>query len=620
MFELAGIIFLGILAQWVAWRLKVPAILPLVLIGLVVGPFSTFWTENGDKLLEPMYSEETGSGIFPNQYLFHFVSLAIGIILFEGGLTLKRSELKSIGQSVLRLISLGALVTFVGGAIAAHYIMDLGWAISMQFSALIIVTGPTVIAPILRNVPLNRSVANVLKWEGILIDPIGATVAVLMFEFILSGGSVGAFSAHALIEFVKIILIGLAFGLISAYALYFFIKKEFIPHYLLNVATLAFVLGVFVFSDVLAHESGLLTVVVMGTVLGNLDVPNFRDVILFKESISILLISILFIVLAAHMDMESLLLVFNWQCLLLFGLIILVLRPLSVFLSTLRSELNLKEKLFISWIGPRGIVAAGIASLFGFKLMEQGVPGAEYITPLVFMVVLGTVLLNASTARVIAKWFGVCQSSSSGILIVGANKAARLIGKYLHDNNRHVVVLDTNAENIKKAQNLGMESIVGNVYADDLEQYIELLDVGYLLAMTSSHAVNEFATNKYRSIFGENGTFRLLSPEEMSLPKESLPSQGIFSYSDDFLNLNEIARDFPTIHEYPIDSVEQLRHLQQKFSLQEERMSLFVKYPDGFIDIIPNNLDQLTIGEEHFLVYIGKELVEIDELALDKEE
>lgn len=610
MFELAGIIILGILAQWVAWRLKVPAILPLVLIGLAVGPLSTFWTEDGQKLLEPMYRDGSNTGLFPGQYLFNFVSLSIGIILFEGGLTLKRQEIESIGPAVLALISVGSLVTLVGAAVASHLVMGLSWAVSIQFSALIIVTGPTVIAPILRNVPLNRSVGNVLKWEGILIDPIGALIAVLMFEFLQSGGTVGEYSGHAILEFTKVLLIGLALGAVMAYALYFIIKKEWIPHYLLNVTTLAVVMGVFVFSDMLAHESGLLTVVVMGTVMGNLDVPNFREVILFKESISILLISILFIILSAHIDMESILLVMNWPSLLLFGIVILVLRPLAVFLSTHRSDLTFNEKLFISWIGPRGIVAAGIASLFGFKLMEQGVAGAEYITPMVFMVVVGTVLLNASTARFVAKQLQVIMTASTGILIVGANKASRLIGKYLQDNGRHVVLLDTNEESAKKARLDGLEAIVSNIYSDDLEKHIELLDVGYLIAMTSSQPVNEFTVNKFKDVFGEMGAFRLLSPDEMALPKESLPQSGIFSYNDDFLNLNEIARDFPTIHEIPINSVEQLRSLQHKFSLQEERMPLFIKFPDGFIDIIPHDLSGLEIGEGYLLVYIGKELVE----------
>ncbi|HFA51946.1 MAG TPA: cell shape-determining protein [Bacteroidetes bacterium] len=607
MLELGGIIILGILAQWIAWRLKVPAILPLVLTGLAVGPLSTLWTHDGAKLLEPMYKDGSGEGLFPGQYLFNFVSLAIGIILFEGGLTLKRSELKSIGPTVGTLISLGSLVTLVGSTLAAHFVMGLGWSISLQFAALIIVTGPTVIAPILRNVPLKLNVANVLKWEGILIDPIGAMAAVLVFEFIQSGGTVGAYSGHAFMEFVKTILIGLALGAIAAYLLYFLIKKELIPHYLLNVVTLASVLGVFVFSDMLAHESGLLTVVVMGTVLGNLEVPNFREVILFKESISILLVSILFIVLAAHVDMDSLLLVMDWRPLLLFGIVILVLRPLSVFLSTRHSELSFNEKLFISWIGPRGIVAAGVASLFGFKLMDEGVPGAEYITPLVFLIVVGTVLLNASTARFVAKLLGVTQTSSTGVLIIGANKAARLIANYLHGHGRHVVLLDSNEAKVKKARQQGLEAISANIYSDDLAERAELNNIGYLIAMTSSADVNEYSVDKFREKFGKKGAYRLLSSEEMALPKDKLPDEGIFSYTDDFLNLNEIARDFPTVHEMPISSAEELERIRDRFSLQEERMPLFIKFPDGRVEVLPKDLGKLDIGEGVELVYMGKE-------------
>jgi NhaP-type Na+/H+ or K+/H+ antiporter len=609
MFELAGIIIFGILAQWLAWRVKVPSILPLILIGLLVGPISTLWTADGAKLLEPVYKEATGKGLFPSEYLFNFVSLAIGIILFEGGLTLKRRELKTVGPAIGKLISIGTVVTLVGGGIAAHYIMDLSWEISLQFSALIIVTGPTVIAPILRNVPLNRNISTVLKWESILIDPIGAMVAVLFFEFLLTGGTIGEFTSHAFLEFIKIILVGLALGGVSAYALYFFIKKEWVPAYLLNVFTLAMVLGVFVFSDALSHESGLLTVVVMGTVLGNLNVPNFRDVLHFKESLSVLLISILFILLAAHINMEDLLLVWEWRDFVLFAVVVLVLRPLGVFLSTSKSDLHFREKLFISWIGPRGIVAAGIASLFGWKLTEQGVPGAEYITPLVFFIVLGTVVLNASTARLIAKLLKVIQPASNGILFIGSSQAARIIARYLMDNNRHVVLVDSNPSSIDKAKNLGLEALQVNIYQEDLEQHIELLDIGYLIAMTANHDVNMFASQKYQNIFGELGTFRLLSPEEMKQDSAKLPRQGIFSYTDDYLNLNEVARDFPMIHELPLRSVEHLETLIRELGPQVERVPLFIKFPDGFIDIIPADLSTVKIENgEHRLVYMGKKL------------
>ncbi len=420
MIELAGIIILGIIAQWVAWRLKLPAILPLILIGLLVGPISTLYTADGGKLIEPIWNGE--KGLFPGEGLYYFVSLAISIILFEGGLTLKRAEIQNVGPVITKLITLGSLVTFFAGAVAAHFIFDLSWQISFLFSALIIVTGPTVITPILRNIPLKKDLSTVLKWEGILIDPIGALAAVLVFEFI-SVGEGQAYTQTALIEFGKILLFGFTFGFTFAHALAFAIKKNFIPHYLLNVVSLSVVLLVFVESDIFAHESGLLAVVVMGMVLGNMDLPNIKELLYFKESLSVLLISILFILLAANINISDLELIYNWKTVVLFAVIILLIRPLGVFLSAMGSNLKLNEKLFVSWVGPRGIVAAGIASLFGSKLISKGEPGAEYITPLVFMIVLGTVLLNATTARVFAKLVGVFLKNPKEYLFLARPKS-----------------------------------------------------------------------------------------------------------------------------------------------------------------------------------------------------
>ncbi|MFV0541404.1 MAG: cation:proton antiporter, partial [Aestuariibaculum sp.] len=418
MLELAGLIILGILAQWVAWRFKIPAILPLILIGLLAGPIAAAYiTADGSKWIEPVWNGE--KGLFPGDGLFNFVSLAISIILFEGGLTLKRDEIKNVGPVITKLITVGAAVTFFGAAILARFIFGLTWQMSFLFSGLIIVTGPTVITPILRNIPLKKDISAVLKWEGILIDPIGALVAVLVFEFISVEGDSG-FTKTALIEFGKILLFGITFGFTFAHALAFAINRKLIPHYLLNVVSLSVVLLVFVESEIFAHESGLLAVVVMGMVLGNGNLKNIKELLYFKESLSVLLISILFILLAANINMEDLEPLYNWKSLALFATVVFIIRPLAVFLSTTKSNLSLNEKLFVSWVGPRGIVAAGIASLFGSKLIKQGVEDAQYITPLVFMIVLGTVILNATTARLFAKLVGVFLKRSEGILIVGA--------------------------------------------------------------------------------------------------------------------------------------------------------------------------------------------------------
>jgi len=284
-------------------------------------------------------------------------------------------------------------------------------------------------------------------------------VAVLVFEFI-SVGAGGEYTKTALIEFGKIVLFGSTFGFTFAHALNFAINKQWIPHYLLNVFALASVLGVFVLSDSFSHESGLLAVVIMGMVLGNSQSKYLKELLYFKESLSILLISILFILLSANINFEDLLLIYKWETLGLFAIVVFVIRPIGVLLSTYNSTLTFKEKMFISWVGPRGIVAAGIASLFGLTLVFKGIVDAEYITPLVFMIVMGTVLLNATTARLFAKITGVFLEKSNGILIVGASEVSQLIGDYLKRNNRHVVLIDSNLTNIAKAKGLGLEASI----------------------------------------------------------------------------------------------------------------------------------------------------------------
>ena len=308
-------------------------------------------------------------------------------------------------------------------------------------------------------------------------------------------------------------------------------------------------------SETFAHESGLLAVVVMGMVLGNIDLPNLKELLYFKESLSVLLISILFILLSANINIEDLLAIYNWKTALLFAIVVFAVRPLGVFLSTVNSTLKINEKLFISWVGPRGIVAAGIASLFGLKLVSTGETGAELITPLVFMIVLGTVLLNATTARLMAKVLGVFLSKSEGILIIGAGKLSRLIGEYLDKNNRHVVLVDTNASNIEKANELGLEAIKEDIYAEDLSDNLELSDVGYLLSLTGNSTINQYAIDKFNKQFGENGSFRLITPEEM-VDNKNNPKEGLFSHTDDFIKLTEVARKFPKIHEVKLDSKE----------------------------------------------------------------
>jgi len=605
MLELAGIIILGIIAQWVAWRLKLPAILPLILIGLLVGPIATLYTEDGSKLIEPIWNGT--KGLFPGEGLYYFVSLAISIILFEGGLTLKRAEIKNVGPVITKLITLGSTVTFFGAGVAAHYIFELSWQISFLFSALIIVTGPTVITPILRNIPLKKDISAVLKWEGILIDPIGALVAVLVFEFI-SVGEGSAFTKTALIEFGKILLFGTTFGFTFAHALAFAIRKNLIPHYLMNVVSLSVVLLVFVESDLFAHESGLLAVVVMGMVLGNMELPNLKELLYFKESLSVLLISILFILLAANIDIKDLELLYTWKTASLFAAVVFIIRPLGVFLSTHGSGLRLNEKMFIGWVGPRGIVAAGIASLFGSKLLVKEEVGAEYITPLVFMIVLGTVLLNATTARIFARVAGVFLSKSEGILIIGASKVSRLIADYLKKNGRNVILIDNNQTNIDMAKEQGIDAMTADIYSDTLTNNIELNDVGYLMALTGNSDLNKYAIDKFRKQFGENGAYRLVNQQEMNDP-ENNPEDALFSHSDDFIKLMDAVRKYPAINEIVITDKKHYDSLIDVSLKDNDIIPVFIKEPNGNIQILPAENKAFSPKEEGYqLVYLGKKV------------
>jgi NhaP-type Na+/H+ or K+/H+ antiporter len=551
------------------------------------------------------------NGLFPSDQLFSFVSLAISVILFEGSMTLKKSEIKKVGPVIFKLITLGSIVTFVGAAIAVHFFIGLNWAMSFLFSSLIIVTGPTVINPILRNLPLKKEISTVLKWESILIDPIGALIAVLVFEFISVGqGNGEVYTLQALIEFGKIVFAGFTLGFAAAYALYFAIKKNLIPHYLMNLITLATVLLVFVISDLISHDSGLLTVVVMGMVIGNKNVAELKDIIYFKETISILLISMLFILLAANINMADLQLLLDTKILLLFFVIVFLIRPIGVFLSANKSELNFREKVFISWVGPRGIVAAGIASLFGLKLVLAGKEGAEYITPLVFMVVLGTVLLNATTARMVSKFLGVFLKHSSGVIIIGASEVSRLIALYLQEQGRRVVLIDSNPILVKKSKELQLEAFEDNIYSDDLFENIELNDIGYLLALSGSNEVNKFAINKFGDNFGESGTFRLISPDELKDPK-SITSEVLFSKTDDFINLSEVARDYPTINELHLKSADHYNNVLEKVNQAKYSIPLFIKDNLGVIHIITSFKDASKVQKGYKFIYLGKEIIDL---------
>ncbi len=509
----AGVLLLGVLCQWLAWRIKLPAILPLLFAGLALGPLLG-WVNPQAAL---------------GEWFFPLVSMSVAIILFEGALTLSWYEVRHVAGTVRNLLTIGAFVSWIGGAVAARYIVGLPWDLALLFGALIIVTGPTVITPLLRNVRPNHNVSSVLRWEGILIDPIGATVSVLVFEAIVarSGGTISS----GIIAFLEVIGIGSVLGLAAGYALAVVLRRYWIPDYLRDIAILSLVLGVFALSNTFAHESGLTAVTVMGIYLANADLKQLREVLYFKEKLSVLLISVLFILLAANVTRADLAML-DWRSLALLLVIMFVLRPLGVLLSTLRSNLSRNERLFLAWIAPRGIVAASISSLFGFTLVSMGMNQAAGIAPLIFLIIVGTVLTQGLTAKLLAQRLQVSEADPQGIILMGANHFARELAAALQRAAVDVRLVDTNRDNVNQARLNGLDAIQENMLSEHVESDIDLSGMGRLLALTENDEANTLACQHLTDEFGSSHVYQLppkLSPRNGETPGELLTGRLLFA-------------------------------------------------------------------------------------------
>lgn len=610
MLELASIIILGIFAQWAAWRMKLPAIFPLILIGLLAGPIASLDIFLGSKLIDParIFNQE-------GNILNYFVSLSVGIILFEGGLTLKLKEVRHVATTVRNLIIVGPIISLIGGGLAAYYILGIDIKIALLFGSLIIVTGPTVIGPILRNVHPNVKVGTILRWESIIIDPIGALVAVLMYEFILSGGAGAQFTLTALITFGKTVVSGVVMGVFCAWILYYLLRKHLIPEYLTNVVSLALVFVSFVGADLIAPESGLLAVTLMGMILANLKIPEINTILNFKESLTVLLISILFIVLSANIEIVQLQML-GWGSLIIFLIVILILRPLSVFISSIGSNLNIRERIFISWIGPRGIVAAAIASIFALSIIENGnlsdqlIEDARLLIPLTFLIILGTVLIQGASAKTVAGWLGVTKKDPQGFLILGAHEGGRLIGKYLQDNGLHVMLVDTSHTNVNEAKMMNLQAIDENILSEDLAERLEVTDLGIFMALTSNNELNIFACRKFKKDFGQSTTYRLITRNEMKFSSLVRPKYLLFNYSADYYKLLDLARNKPFIHEWPVDKEMELRVALAQLS--DKSIPLFIRSADNHFTVIQVDAN-LRISPGDKLVYLGEEMMKPQE-------
>ena len=616
MYEIGGLIIIGVVAQWIAWRLRVPAILPLILAGILIGPGWEWYT--GHRLVSPRFDSEAGTGLFPGNLLYSFVSLSIGLILFEGGLTLRLREIRGLADSIFRLTTYGAFTTTIVAGFAAHYVMGLNWQIAFLFSTLIVVTGPTVIAPIMRQINVKRQVATVLKWESIVIDPVGAFLAVLFYNFIVAYYDPAATVYDSLIKFVQSGLVGIGLGFVMGHVLYFLISRLYIPKFLLNIFTLGAVVGAFLVSDAIAHESGLLTTVVMGAYLANREVPYLHDILDFKESLTLLLISLLFILLSANMTVDQITLVLTQESLVVFLIVVFLARPLGVFWSLWQSDLTWRDKAFISWVGPRGIVAAGVASLFGIELAKEGIADAEYITPLVFLIVLGTVLLNATLAGLLARKLKVSLPKGSGVLIFGASEGARQLAASLQESGRDVTLVTSNRAAADVAEEGNLTAVTMPIDSEGLDSQVDMTDIGYILALTGNDEDNFYLLNTYRSREGIRGAYRLVTRKEVH--GERFAADALFGKQASYLLFNRAARSFGTVASVEIDDPSRVPALLTH--LREERaIPLYLRCAEyGDVTFITADEGKLSVTPGDTLYYLGEPLDTVKELPKEEEQ
>lgn len=482
---------LGVLAQWVAWRIRVPAIILLLGAGLLAGPVTGFVrpAEDFGRLLGPI------------------VGLSVALILFEGGLSLRWYELRTAARGVRRLVFPAVPIAWGLGALAARFVGGLSWPVSVLLGAILVVTGPTVILPLLRHARLKRRPASYLKWEGILNDPIGALLAVLVFQFLSHpgpGGATGGLFLGVLLTAAMAAALGIGGGLLLGGAF----RRGFVPEYLKAPVLLASALLVTEAANLVQPEAGLAAATMLGIVLGNRRLPSMEEMRRFKEYVAVLLVSGVFVLLTAGLDPALLLDLSPRNWLLLLALL-LVVRPATVMLSTIGAGMELPERLLVAWIAPRGIVAAAVAAAFAPALLEQGHGDARLLVPLVFSFVFLTVTLHGLTIGWLGRRLGLAAGGRSGVLLVGASPFSVDLGRELGEAGVPVLLADSSWHRLRPARMAGIPVRFGEIVSERSEETLDVAELSVLLALTSSDAYNALVCTRFATEFGRDRVYQL---------------------------------------------------------------------------------------------------------------
>ncbi len=581
---LASVLVLGMGAQWLAWRLRLPSILLLLIFGFISGPLTGFL--DPDALLGDL--------------LFPIVSISVGVILFEGGLSLRLDELKEVGRVVRNLISIGVLVTWALTTVAAYMLLDFRLSVSLILGSILVVTGPTVIIPLLRHIRPTGRVGTIAKWEGIMNDPIGAILAVLMLEGIIlvqetvtPGVPMPMTQVIAPVAqgLLHVFFISLGVSFFGTVMLILLLHKRLLPDYLQNSVALMVVVGCYALSNYFQHESGLLTTTLMGIALANQRTVAIQRIIEFKEDLRVLIIGALFILLSARIKLTDFDYI-NWNSLWFLLALILVIRPLAVLISSLGTRCSWKEQVFLSMLAPRGIVAASVTALFSFRLATFYPQDASGMVPLIFLVIIGTVTVYSLGITPIARWLGLAQPNPQGVLFIGAHPWAQTIAKTLSAFKFDVLMIDSNTKNIIQARQKGLRAEQANALLEQTLDRLNLGGIGRVLILTPNDEVNSLAALHFSEIFDSTEIYQLATRQEKSAREsESLPKHlrghTLFSNEMTYLTLCERFEKGDQIQAFELNDTFTLKDVRE-LTEDQETTDLFMIRQGGTLSVMTN--------------------------------
>lgn len=607
--KIALIGVLGIGAQWLAWRLQRPAIVLMAIAGLLFGPFLSWiltlpFVDGSDGLrsvVEAMHlnpEKDFGDLYRP------MVGIAVAIILFEGGLNLRFKDLRDASHAVTRMVVVAAPIAWALGAAAAHYIVGLQWDIAIMVGGLFVVTGPTVIIPLLRQAHLPGRTAAVLKWEGIVNDPLGALFAVGGYELIRFR-MMGENLEFAMIKLVTAAVIGALFGVLSGWALAWAFRRGHVPEYLKAPVVLIWVLFIYVMANEVAEETGLLAVTTLGIAMANSKFASMQEMRRFKENIAVLLVSGIFVVLTATLTPEVLQM-FDWR---VFGFVLammFVVRPIAVVVSTIWSGLNWRETLLVSWIAPRGVVAVSVAGLFASELQEIGRPDGAIFVPLAFALVFATVLSSGFTITPLTRWLGLAkEEETEGVLIVGANPWSLGLAKALKDMDIPVLVADTNWRRLRGARLEGHNVFYGEVLSENADHRLDHSAFDHLIAATPNDAYNALVCVEFAPELGRHRVFQVAGTEQ----EESDPTAITFTARGRTLSthgrsFDALTRDWWSGWRFRSTTLSDTYSYDDFIRDRGENIDVLVaKRPDGTLDFL--NPEQKSKAEGSTLLSFG---------------